>query len=51
MDISSNTQAVVIEKLMGRRVMSSFHALWSSGAFATTVLGGSIAKHVTPRAN
>jgi MFS family permease len=51
MDISSNTQAVVIEKLMGRRVMSSFHALWSSGAFATTVLGGSIAKHVTPRTN
>ncbi len=51
MDISSNTQAVVIEKLMGRRVMSSFHALWSSGAFATTVLGGSIAKYVSPRDN
>ena len=51
MDISCNTQAVVIEKLLGRRVMSSFHALWSSGAFATTVLGGSIAKHVSPRDN
>ncbi len=51
MDIASNTQAVVIEKLMGRRVMSSFHALWSSGAFATTVLGGSIAKYVSPRDN
>jgi len=51
MDIASNTQAVVIEKLLGRRVMSSFHALWSSGAFATTVLGGSIAKHVSPRDN
>jgi MFS family permease len=51
MDIASNTQAVVIEKLLGRRVMSSFHALWSSGAFATTVLGGSIAKFVSPRDN
>lgn len=51
MDIASNTQAVVIEKLLGRRVMSSFHALWSSGAFATTVLGGAIAKHVSPRDN
>ena len=51
MDIASNTQAVVIEKLLGFRVMSSFHALWSSGAFATTVLGGSIAKHVAPRDN
>jgi len=51
MDIASNTQAVVIEKLLGRRVMSSFHALWSSGAFATTVLGGAIAKYVSPRDN
>jgi MFS family permease len=51
MDIASNTQAVVIEKLLGRRVMSSFHAMWSSGAFATTVLGGAIAKYVSPRDN
>ena len=51
MDIASNTQAVVIEKLLGRRVMSTLHALWSSGAFATTVLGGSIAKFVSPRDN
>ena len=51
MDIASNTHAVVIEKLLGRRVMSTFHALWSSGAFATTVLGGSIARFVSPRDN
>ncbi|CAB4721259.1 unannotated protein [freshwater metagenome] len=51
MDIASNTQAVVIEKLLNKRVMSSFHALWSTGAFATTVLGGAIAKHVSPRDN
>ncbi|CAB4876065.1 MAG: MFS transporter [Actinobacteria bacterium] len=51
MDIACNTQAVAIENLLGKRVMSSFHALWSSGAFVTTVLGGSIAKHVSPRDN
>lgn len=51
MDIASNTQAVVIEKLLNKRVMSSFHALWSCGAFATTILGGAIAKHVSPRDN
>ena len=51
MDTASNTQAVVIEKLLGKRVMSSFHALWSCGAFTTTVLGGAIAKHVSPREN
>ena len=51
MDIASNTQAVAIENLLGKRVMSSFHALWSSGAFVTTVLGGAIAKHVSPRDN
>ena len=51
MDIASNTQAVVIEKLLGKRVMSSFHALWSCGAFTTTIFGGAIAKHVSPREN
>ena len=51
MDITSNIQAVVVEKLLGKRVMSSFHALWSCGAFATTILGGVLAKHVSPRDN
>ncbi len=51
MDISCNTQAVVIEKLIGKRVMSSFHALWSTGAFTTTVFGGAVAKHISPRVN
>ena len=50
-DIASNTQAVVIEKHLGRRCMSSFHALWSTGAFVTTVIGGAISKHVSPRDN
>jgi len=51
MDISSNTQAVEIEKILAKRWMVSFHGMWSSGAFATTVLGGSIAHFVSPRAN
>ena len=51
LDISSNTQAVAIEKILERRWMVSFHGMWSSGAFATTVLGGAIANFVSPRAN
>jgi fucose permease len=51
LDISANTQAIAVEKLLGRRYMSSFHALWSTGAFATTVLGGSMARFTTPKFN
>jgi len=51
LDISANTQAIAIEKILGRRYLSSFHALWSTGAFVTTVLGGSIARFTTPRFN
>jgi MFS family permease len=41
----------VVEKILGRRHMSSFHAMWSTGAFLTTVVGGLISRHVSPRAN
>jgi fucose permease len=51
MDISSNTQAVEIEKILDKRWMVSFHGMWSCGAFATTVLGASIAHFASPRAN
>jgi MFS family permease len=51
LDISSNTQAVAIEKILDRRWMVSFHGMWSSGAFATTVFGGAIANFVSPRTN
>ncbi len=50
-DITSNIQAVIVEKLVGKRVMSSFHAMWSCGAFVITIFGGAIAKHVSPRDN
>lgn len=51
LDISSNTVAVEVEKLLDRKWMVSFHGCWSVGAFATTVLGGSIAHAVEPREN
>ena len=51
MDIAANTQAVAIEKILQKRWMSSFHALWSVGAFITTVVGGVIAKIVSPQQN
>jgi MFS family permease len=51
MDIAINGQAVEIEKLTKGRWMSSFHGLWSIGAFAATLLGGLVANFVTPREN
>jgi fucose permease len=51
LDISCNTVAVEVEKLVNRKWMVSFHGTWSVGAFATTVLGGSIAHAIEPREN
>jgi len=50
-DVALNTQAVAVEKILNARSMSSFHAMWSVGAFITTVLGGSIARVVSPQIN
>ena len=50
-DVGLNTQAVEVEKILKARSMSSFHAMWSVGAFITTVLGGSIARIVSPQIN
>ena len=43
MDIAINGQAVEIEKHTNGRWMSSFHGLWSIGAFAATLVGGLVA--------
>ena len=51
LDITSNTVAVEVENLVDRKWMVSFHGCWSTGAFATTVLGGSIANFIEPREN
>ena len=49
LDVAANVQAMAIEKLTRARYMSSFHALWSVGAFTVTLLGGAIAKLITPQ--
>lgn len=49
LDVSANVQAMAIEKLTRARYMSSFHALWSVGAFTVTFLGGAIARLISPQ--
>ena len=51
MDIAINGQAVEIEKHTKGRWMSSFHGLWSIGAFSATLVGGLVANYVSPRDN
>jgi MFS family permease len=43
LDVSMNSHAVVVEDRYGRRIMSSFHAAFSFGALAGSVLGGGVA--------
>ena len=50
-DVSVNSQAIVVEKELGKRYMSSFHGLWSAGAFATTAFGGLVSQWLTPGEN
>lgn len=37
-DVSMNTNAVIVEKLAGRRILSSMHAFWSIGCFTSAGL-------------
>ncbi|MCL3817699.1 MFS transporter [Aeromicrobium wangtongii] len=41
-DVAQNAQAVVVERAYGRPIMSAFHALFSLGGLAASVLGGSL---------
>lgn len=50
-DLCVSVQAVALEKIMARRSMSTFHGMWSLGAFSTTILGGSVANLISPRVN
>ena len=50
-DLCVSVQAVALENIMSKRSMSSFHGMWSLGAFSATILGGSIANVVSPRIN
>jgi MFS family permease len=51
LDIAINTQAIAVEKILSRGLMSGFHGMWSLGAFATTLLGGAIAQITSPKFN
>lgn len=51
LDVAANVQAMAIEKLTKSRYMSSFHALWSVGAFVVTMFGGAVATLITPQAH
>jgi MFS family permease len=43
LDVAMNAQAVHVEELAGRPIMSSFHAMFSSGALAGSFVAGVIA--------
>lgn len=40
MDVAMNTNAVAVEKRLGRAIMSSSHGFWSLGGFFGAALGG-----------
>jgi predicted MFS family arabinose efflux permease len=43
LDIAMNAQAVAVEKSYRRPIMSSFHALWSTGGLIGAAVGGTLA--------
>jgi MFS family permease len=51
MDIPGNAQAVVIERLIGKKFLASLHGAWSIGTFAAAVIGGAVATFVSPAVN
>lgn len=46
MDVAMNTNAVVVEKRLGRAIMSSSHGFWSLGGFAGGAIGGLVIQGV-----
>ena len=48
MNIATNTQACLIEKMYGRNIMSSFHGLWSLGGFSGGIIGAVFANTLLP---
>ena len=51
MDVALNSQAIAIEQHTQGRWMSTFHGLWSIGAFCAGLIGGLVANLVTPETN
>ena len=48
MNIATNTQACLVEKMYGRNIMSSFHGLWSLGGFSGGIIGAVFANTQLP---
>lgn len=48
MNIATNTQACLVEKMYGRNIMSSFHGLWSLGGFFGGIVGAVFANTALP---
>jgi MFS family permease len=51
MDVALNSQAIAIEQHTQGRWMSTFHGLWSIGAFCAALIGGLVANLVSPQVN
>jgi MFS family permease len=52
LDVAMNAQAVVVEKRLAKPIMSSFHALWSTGSLSGAALGSLFAAQgLTPFAH
>ena len=51
MDIAANSQAVVIEKLIGKKFLASLHGAWSIGVFISALVGNSLTNVMTPQLN
>lgn len=48
MNIATNTQAVFLENMYGRNIMSSFHGMWSLGGFVGGIIGAAFAATPLP---
>lgn len=48
MDVTMNANAVVVERHLGRAIMSSSHGFWSLGGFAGGLTGGYVIEQVGP---
>jgi MFS family permease len=51
MDIPGNAQAVVIERLIGKKFLASLHGAWSIGTLVAALIGGAVATFVSPAIN
>jgi MFS family permease len=50
-DMGLNSQGIVVEKILDKKCLSSFHAMWSVGSFISAVFGGFMIAHLTPKEN